>query len=355
LSLVLAVSLAPAIAVRLHAQQPDAKAAGKAAEAPGAGTRASILADYERERAQAERKRLERLARLAQSQAPAQANATYEDYFRYAIEAGLFVEAEPIAERVLAAAASSPEVMTLATVANFVAEADRGAYDDSLQSLVAAVNAAPDAAAARRPPVLSLPTRLSVLEAYYQRLIQGDQFDVVRKAMQIVAEKARDEALRAYAADRLKQLDLLGKPAPAISGRDIDNEPVSLADAKGQVVLVVFWATWCLPCGDEAEHLRQLDKAYRERGLRILGINLDAMSVPDRKPSDVVPEVKRFLVEHNVAWPNLINGTGEQDYARAYGVTSIPSSVLIGRDGTVIHLDLTRSNVEKVIARAIGE
>ena len=67
-----------------------------------------------------------------------------------------------------------------------------------------------------------------------------------------------------------------------------------------------------------------------------------------------MPNIRRFLLDHNVTWPNLINGPGDRDYAGAYGVTQIPANVLIGRDGTVIHLDLTRSNLEAAVEKAVG-
>jgi hypothetical protein len=85
-----------------------------------------------------------------------------------------------------------------------------------------------------------------------------------------------------------------------------------------------------------------------------VGINLDAVSDGDRKPSTVLPNVRRFLLDYNVTWPTLMNGQGDQDYARAYGVTEIPANVLVGQDGTVLHIDLVRKNLEPTIARVIG-
>ena len=68
-----------------------------------------------------------------------------------------------------------------------------------------------------------------------------------------------------------------------------------------------------------------------------------------------MPNIRRFLLDNNVRWPNLINGTGTNDYAKAYGVAEIPSNVLIGRDGTVIHLDLSpRKNLATVVAKAVA-
>ena len=143
---------------------------------------------------------------------------------------------------------------------------------------------------------------------------------------------------------------MIGKPAPAIEGTDLDGKPVSLADLKGNVVLVVFWASWCLPSSAEVAVARSgLRQLHRDRGFRVVGINVDTLQGDRPKLETVLPNVRRFLLDNNVRWPNLINGTGTNDYAKAYGVVDIPSNVLIGRDGTVIHLDLSpRKNLASV-------
>ena len=86
-----------------------------------------------------------------------------------------------------------------------------------------------------------------------------------------------------------------------------------------------------------------------------MGINVDTLQGDGPKLETVLPNVRRFLLDNNVRWPNLINGTGTNDYAKAYGVTEIPSNVLIGRDGNVIHLDLSpRKNLATVVAKAVA-
>ena len=70
------------------------------------------------------------------------------------------------------------------------------------------------------------------------------------------------------------------------------------------------------------------------------------MPVDSPKLAIVMPNIRRFILDHNVRWPNLVNGTGAQDYAKAYGVSDIPANVLIGRDGKVAHLDLTAKNLD---------
>ena len=146
----------------------------------------------------------------------------------------------------------------------------------------------------------------------------------------------------------------MGKPAPAIQGPDIDGKPFNLADSKGKVVLVVFWGSWCLPSAAEIEGFQQVAGSYRARGFEVVGINLDAQQDGGQKLETVLPNIRHFLVDHNVRWPTLINGSGEHDYASAYGVTEIPANVLIGRDGTIVQLDLVNKNLESVVARVLG-
>ncbi len=130
---------------------------------------------------------------------------------------------------------------------------------------------------------------------------------------------------------------------------------MSLAGLKGNVVLVVFWASWCLPSSAEVAALDQVFGTYKDRGFRVVGINVDTLQGDRPKLETVLPNVRRFLLDNNVRWPNLINGTGTNDYAKAYGVVDIPSNVLIGRDGTVIHRDLSpRKNLASVVAKAVA-
>ena len=86
----------------------------------------------------------------------------------------------------------------------------------------------------------------------------------------------------------------------------------------------------------------------------MLGINLDTAQDGGQPVETVLPNIRRFVLDHNIPWPTLINGDGERDYAKTYGITDIPANVLIGRDGTVIGLDLDRSNLRREIEQALG-
>jgi peroxiredoxin len=316
---------------------------------------ASINEEYNQQMLRLERQRLERLGKLAERQNPAQAAETYEQLFRLALAANLFQDAEAAAGTVVKSGSPVPATVALANLVKIIAEADRGAYEQSLASLKQAFEDRDKAEAAGRPTAtLQAGELMAICDAYYQRLVHADQFEVARKAFHLALERARDPVIREFLGNRLKRLDLVGKPAPPIAGKDFDGRPFDLANLKGKVVLVVFWASWCLPSAVEVEAFQQAVEAYRGRGLEVVGINLDCLQDGGQRVETVAPNIRRFLLDHNITWPNLVCASGAHDYAKAYGVTDIPANVLIGRDGVVVHVDLVRKNLDAVIARVVG-
>lgn len=354
-----ALSFPQAVISQARAQNQGEPAAKKPTEKrPGAAgmTIQSINEDYNNQILQIERTRLERLAQLARTQEPKEASETYELLFRLALANNLFREAEPVADQVLKSTSNSPLLVFLAETLNILAEADRGAYEESLADLRKTIGqrAERKEGAPGPAPLLDTPALLSICEAYYQRLLQGDQFDVARRAFRLIQSEADNPAVKGYCSGRLNQIEMIGKTAPSIEGTDLDGKPVSLSALKGNVVLVVFWASWCLPSSNEMGWLDNVYEKYRDQGFRILGVNVDAPSGGGTPAESLMPNIKRFLLDHNVRWPNLINGAGERDYAKHYGVADIPANFLIGRDGTIVHLDLGRKNLATAIAKSVA-
>jgi peroxiredoxin len=338
--------------------EPDLLKPKVLSQGAGGGSLQAINDDYNRRLLQLERQRLEQMGQLAARQTPQEAADTYVQLFRLAIVNNLFTEAEPIADQVLKSTDNSPVVQVLAQTINVIAAADRGAYDESLADLRHALG---DKSAGNRPgeapapaTILDTPALLALCDAYYQRLVQGNQFEAARKAFRLVLDKTENPAVKGFCTSRLFRLDLIGKPAPPIVGTDLDGKPVSLAELKGNAVLIVFWASWCMPNSAECVWLDQVYTSHQKRGLRVLGINLDIVQNGGTPIETVMPNIRRFVLDHNIRWPNLINGVGAHDYASAYGVAEIPSNVLIGRDGNIIHIDLSRKNLDSVITRAVG-
>jgi hypothetical protein len=101
--------------------------------------------------------------------------------------------------------------------------------------------------------------------------------------------------------------------------------------------------------------LDYLYKTYQPKGLKVVGINLDSAQHGTKGMELAVPNIRRFLIDYNVMWPTVLNGSANEDYASSFGVTEIPANVLIGRDGKVVHIDLTGRKLEKAIASALAE
>ncbi len=111
--------------------------------------------------------------------------------------------------------------------------------------------------------------------------------------------------------------------APVFTLRDLSGQQVSLSDFRGKIVLLDFWATWCSPCRASIPHLNMLYRTYRERGLEILGINLDRGDVGS---------VLAFTEMMKITYPVLI---GTPEVVKSYGVNPIPASFLIDRRGNI--------------------
>ena len=330
----------------------------RAQDGPAAGTAGDrIEQEYQRSVKEAAVRRIGDLARLAATQPEKEAAATYERVFQYAIGEGLFAETVSEAKKILAKADKWPQQLVfLADVVAIQGLAATGAHDESLELLTSALAKSEAADAPKGPaPALDAPRQAALAELYFQRLAQGERIDLARKAMTLLRDKAKSESVRELADRRLKQLELVGRPAPAISGTDLDGKSVTLDSTKGNVVLLVFWATWCEPTTDAVPTLVELERLYREKGFRIVGVNLDGLAEDTPGPAAVRSSVRRFLVEHNVSWPTLVAETGEKDPTKAYAVKDIPASYLIGRDGKVLALDLTVSNLKRSVEKALGE
>jgi thiol-disulfide isomerase/thioredoxin len=337
-------------------QQKTAPAEPKSGNTPKVDAEVQAIDDkYNRDLIQLDQRRLEELGRLAATQKPDRAAATYERLFRLAITADLFRDAEGAAAKVLEKGTPLPATLALAHLVKIVALVERGAALESLKSLRQAVAQSTQERAANEGRAALAPSEvIGICEAYYQRLVDGNHFQVARDAFRHVLEQPYDPAIKEFVASRLKRIELVGKPAPPIQGTDLDGKAFNLAAEKGKIVLVVFWASWCLPNATQVVWLEQTQDAYHNRGLEVVGINLDVGQDRGEKLETVLPNIKRFLLDYNVPWPTLVNGSGDRDYAKAYGVADIPANVLIGRDGTVVQVDVSRRNLEAVLTRLLG-
>jgi cytochrome c biogenesis protein CcmG, thiol:disulfide interchange protein DsbE len=137
--------------------------------------------------------------------------------------------------------------------------------------------------------------------------------------------------------------DGAGRPAPAFRGPTLAGPPLALADLRGKVVLLDFWATWCAPCMAQLPALRRLDETLGPRGLAVVGINIEGPSAR-RAVEDVVREA-------GLRYPTVLDAGEVQ---RRYGASALPHLVLIDRDGSLRRV-FRAGDAEAEIARAVEE
>ncbi len=318
---------------------------------------AELDAYYRQQADELDRRKLLDMAALAGRLTGMDAESAYRAVFDAAVARGFFNAAEPAAQAYLSREEGAPQSQALAAMISLIARADRGEYDRSLADLEGFLKRR---AAVHIPEEQRLPPPLlfAVAEAYLQRLIQGGRYDIARKVCQLAVANRSDPAIKAHFEKRQARLDMIGKPAPEIEGKDVDGKPVRLADFKGKVVLVDFWATWCPPCVASLPTLRKLAREYKDRGFAILGVNLDDLArsesaQPGAGAEPATGDIRWFLVSQRVGWTNIV-GPGAAAAAKAFGVEDIPASFLIDREGKIIHLELREQALARTLAQLLG-
>ena len=142
-----------------------------------------------------------------------------------------------------------------------------------------------------------------------------------------------------------------GAPAPGFRLPTFESgQPVSLADFRGKVVFVDFWASWCSPCRQSLPLYDKLRAGYAPADFAILAISLD----------EDVAEAKAFLAEHPIKYTTLQNPQG--DVAKSFDLKGMPSSYLIDRNGIVRarhvgfeakDIDVLKKEIDGLVGKAV--
>ncbi len=117
-----------------------------------------------------------------------------------------------------------------------------------------------------------------------------------------------------------------GMRPPEFNLPTLEGRTLSLAGLRGQVVLLNFWATWCLECRPELPALEALHQRFGPRGLAVVGVNM-------REGPTIV---RNYVHELGLTFPLLLDSDGS--VFRRYGVVGLPTSFLVGRDGGAVAL-----------------
>ncbi|GAA4023741.1 TlpA disulfide reductase family protein [Actimicrobium antarcticum] len=120
---------------------------------------------------------------------------------------------------------------------------------------------------------------------------------------------------------------------------DMKEQPQALAQWRGKLLLVNFWATWCAPCVEEMPELSALQSDAGNNGLQIIGIGIDSPA-----------NLREFSIKHPVSYPLYAGGMGGSELTRQFGnqAGGLPFSVLISADGQVRKTYLGRLKMDEL-------
>jgi len=136
----------------------------------------------------------------------------------------------------------------------------------------------------------------------------------------------------------------VGKVFPDFEENDLADKPLSVGKYKGKVVLVDFWATWCGPCVGELPNVLKTYEKYHPKGFEIVGVSLDSDKT----------KLTSFMETKKITWQQYFDGKGwGNKLAGKYGVSSIPATFLLDREGKIISKNLRGEALEAEVAKIL--
>jgi thiol-disulfide isomerase/thioredoxin len=131
-------------------------------------------------------------------------------------------------------------------------------------------------------------------------------------------------------------------PAPPLSFKDLSGRPHALADYRGKIVVLNFWATWCFPCREEMPVLSKLSAGYQDKDVSFLAVSLD-----DAQSQRKIP---RFLEKKKIALPIFTGATPATLHDLQLGEI-VPATIILDRDGSPVFRILGEASKKEISSR----
>ncbi|MEI8342485.1 MAG: TlpA disulfide reductase family protein [Verrucomicrobiota bacterium] len=194
----------------------------------------------------------------------------------------------------------------------------------------------------RQPAMIASPQE----EAAYSSRLQQQKLTALQQPMRIPQQADTATRIQQPVQPPAQQPanEYVGKPLD-LKFTAVDGSTVNLANLRGKVVLIDFWATWCGPCMGEVPNVVAAYKKYHDKGFEIIGISLD-------KQKDTLLKVTG---QKGMTWPQYFDGKGwNNEISSSFRIHSIPAMWLVKKNGTVATVEARRNleaDIEKLLAQ----
>ena len=264
---------------------------------------------------------------------PRDVQDAYGEIFTTAIRNDWYAESRPQAEAYLKTYADGP-MSAMAQVVVMIDQMDKGQaaqVKEVFQVMIKALG----------------PRGIEMAFLIADRAVALGEVPLARELLEVLAKEFADQpGLGEAIKDKLTTLDQIGKEAPRIGADDLAGKRINLADYRGKVTLIDFWATWCGPCVKELPGLQKTYEKYHAKGFEVIGISMD----------NERPALDQFLKDNRLPWQQVFNSAAaEGDIAARYGVTAIPATFLIGKDGKIARVHLRGENLNRAVEALLAE
>ena len=202
--------------------------------------------------------------------------------------------------------------------------------------------------------------RVELMLSYYSYLLETLEPDKAYAEYTEIAKSQNSYAAK-FAQRKLDHLAYIQKPFPlrftALDGKEVDLEKL-----RGKVVLLDFWATWCVPCVAALPELLKVYHKYHSQGLEVIGISMEhaglsPVDTPDQTASKLAKAKMRlvgFIKKKDLPWPQYFDGKGwDNPLAQPFVLSAIPTLMLLDSTGRVVAKNLQGEKLEAEIQRLL--
>lgn len=187
----------------------------------------------------------------------------------------------------------------------------------------------------------------------FERVDEEFVAELLAEAVPLFKESKDAKVKRALADSNLeglmRRLNLLGNTME-VTGTLLDGKPVDWKSYRGKVVLVDFWATWCGPCIGELPNVLEMYEAYHDKGFEVIGVSLD----------DTPEAAEEFIAERKIPWSSIFpknekDRSWNHPLAQYYGISGIPTAILVDKDGKVVSLNARDQELRVQLQQLLGD